>query len=235
MKSLAMLYFSAVKENIPLCFNLSDRETHIWQCNRREHAMDFLKAVPISGLNQTVGPRQFRSILMYRLAIPFFEADSSCSVCGKPMDIYADHAVHCASEVGLKFRHDMARDGIIDIFHKAGMPSRKEVSLGLRSTDAKDLKPADIFIHNWEDGKDVCFDVTGVSPFTTASTRSFTPGHAINDVVSRKCHKYLDTCAALGYGFKALAFFTLGELGEDLVLLLRRLRNCLVNNDVNFK
>lgn len=75
----------------------------------------------------------------------------------------------------------------------------------------------------------------GVSPFTTARTRNFTPGHAINAVVSRKCNKYLDTCAVMGYGFKSLDFSTLEELGEDLVFLLKRLRNCLVSNDANFK
>ncbi|XP_026436586.1 uncharacterized protein LOC113334575 [Papaver somniferum] len=38
--------------------------------------------------------------------------------------------------------------------------------LGLLSDDDKDLRPADILVLNWENGKDVCMDVTWVSPIT---------------------------------------------------------------------
>ncbi|XP_026433584.1 uncharacterized protein LOC113331022 [Papaver somniferum] len=235
MKLLAALYFGAVKENLPASFTLNEQESLVWQCHRRDHAMDFLKAVPISGLNQTVAPRQFQSILKYWLAIPFFEEDSRCSMCNRPMDIYADHAVHCASEVGSKFRHDMVRDALLDICYRSGVVARKEVSLGFLSNSDKELKPADIMVHNWEDDKDVCFDVTGISPFTTSRTRNTPPGQAIIAAVSRKRTKYLHKCMTLGYGFQALAFSTMGELGDDLVLFLKRLSNCLVSHDVNHK
>lgn len=78
-------------------------------------------------------------------------------------------------------------------------------------------------------------DVTDVSPFTTASTTTFTPSRIISMAVTRKRNKYLDTCTAQGYGFQVLAFSTLGELEDDLIAFLKRLRNCLLSRDVNHK
>lgn len=97
------------------------------------------------------------------------------------------------------------------------------------------MKPADVLVYNWEDGKDVCFDVTVVSPFTSARTRNYTPGHAISSAVSRKCTKYLDKCLSHGYGFNVLAFTTFYELGEDAIIFMKRLRNCFIRHDANYK
>lgn len=44
MKNMAVLYFGVVKEAIPTNFAFTDRESHLWQCNRNEHAMDFFKS-----------------------------------------------------------------------------------------------------------------------------------------------------------------------------------------------
>ncbi|XP_026411629.1 uncharacterized protein LOC113306930 [Papaver somniferum] len=66
MKSLAATYFDAIKKELPNKYSLSARDIDLWQCNRTKHAMDFLKVVPIHGLNQAVVPRQFRAVLNYR-------------------------------------------------------------------------------------------------------------------------------------------------------------------------
>ncbi|XP_026396172.1 uncharacterized protein LOC113290799 [Papaver somniferum] len=215
MHSLAVLYFEAVKKRIPTTFHLSVRDSVLWQCNKLKHAQDYLLAIPIVGLNQTLGPRQFRSVLSYRLGIPLFPEGSHCSSCNKEMDIFGDHALHCASDVRLKFRHDLVRDVFMDICIKAGVASRKEVALGFISDENAALRPADLLVHNWENGRDTCFDVTCVSPFT-GDTRSFTPGQALSRAILRKRNKYLEKCESHGYGFHILAFTTC-ELSEDTV------------------
>ncbi|XP_026383936.1 uncharacterized protein LOC113279455 [Papaver somniferum] len=129
MKSLEAIYFGAVREKVPSSFSLSSCEATVWQCNRAYHAMDFLKAIPIPCLNQAVGPRKFSYVLQYRLAIRLFEEDNKCSCCGKIMDIFGDHAIHFASEVGLTFRHDLVKDILADMCYRAGVVARKEVSL----------------------------------------------------------------------------------------------------------
>lgn len=46
------------------------------------------------------------------------------------MDIYGDHALHCAKDVGPKFRHDLVQDVFADICYKAGFVTRKEAPMG---------------------------------------------------------------------------------------------------------
>ncbi|XP_026417118.1 uncharacterized protein LOC113312589 [Papaver somniferum] len=126
MHSLEVIYFESVKKQLPTNFNMSTRDCMLWQSNILKHAQDYLLAIPISGLNQTLGPTQFRCILSYRLGIPLFPKDSRCTSCNREMDIYGDHALHCASEVGNKFRHDLVRDIFVDICFRAGISARKE-------------------------------------------------------------------------------------------------------------
>ncbi|XP_026391994.1 uncharacterized protein LOC113287446 [Papaver somniferum] len=235
MKSLEIQYFEVVKKDMPSKFVMSERDTILWKSNRLDHAQDYLKAIPICGLNQTLGPRQFRAVVSYRLGVHIFNTIDGCACCKRKMDVYGDHALHCASEVGIKFRHDFVRDVISDIFYKAGVAARKEVNLGLSSDDGKDLKPVDILVYNWVNGQDFYFDVTGVSPFASINGRTFVPGVAISNAISRKRAKYLDKVSTHGYGFGVLAFSTLGQLSEDMVFILKRLRNCIANYDLNYK
>lgn len=147
------------------------------------------------------------------------------------MNVFGDYAVHCASEVGVKFLHDFVRDVLMDICYKGGVPARKEAPLRLLSDQHTPLKPADILVHSWEDGRDTCFDVTGVSPFTGNGICSFTPGHAISAAVTRKNSKYLAQCISHDFEFKVLAFTILGELGDDMIVFLQRLKNCISSHD----
>ncbi|XP_026445253.1 uncharacterized protein LOC113345800 [Papaver somniferum] len=233
MHFLAVRFFDVVKRTISNTFNLSERDSILWQCNRQAHAQDYLKVFPIPGLNQVVGPRQFRSVLQYRLGIPIFEGVSSCSCCHRITDRFGDHAIHYASEVGQKFRHDMVRDLFVDLCYKVGVAARKEAALGFSSDTKSSLKPADILVYNWKNCKDMCFDVTNVSPFSKGGNRSFTPDHAISAAITRKRNKYVDICSSSGYGFGVLVFSTLGELGDDVVVLLKRLKNCMSSHDGN--
>lgn len=66
----------------------------------------------------------------------------------------------------------------------------KKSGLGFLSTEGGALRPADILFHNWDNGRDVFLDVTGISPFTRVN--SFIPWKAVSNVVSRKRNKYLD-------------------------------------------
>lgn len=218
---------------IPTRFNMTARDSMLWKSNKLKHAQDYLLPIPIYGLNQTLVPRQFRSVLNYRLGIPLFRENSRCSVCKRDMDIFGDHALHfCASEVGMKFRHDLVRDVLVDICFRASVSARKEVVLGLRSYGNNTLLSADLLVYNWENEKDTCLDVTGVSPFTS-DFHTFIPGQAIAKAVLRKRNKYLAVCETHGYGFGVLALTILGELGDDMIAFVKRLKNCIANNNAN--
>lgn len=231
MSSLATIYFDIVVSSMPTSFKMTDRDRELWQCNRDQHAQDFLLAIPIEGLGQKIGPRHFSAILKYRLGIPFFEEDGVCPSCSSAMDKFGDHAVHCKNDLGLKFRHDLLREIIADICYRLGVPARKEVDLGLISDNGSGIIPADIMVYNWDNGRDVYFVVTVVSPFTVNGVRSFVPGQAIDKAVSLKRKKYLEKCNARGFGFGSLAFTTLGGLGDETIDFLKRLRNFSASHD----
>lgn len=153
MKALAARYLEVVKRNIPTKFTLSALDAMLWQSNCMDHAMDFLQAIPIVGLNQNLGPRQFRVVVQYRLGVPLFPVDYACPCCDQEMDIFGDHALHCANEVSVKFRYDMVRDMAVDICNKVGVAARKEVPLGFLSNNNKGLSAADILVYNWVNGQ----------------------------------------------------------------------------------
>ncbi|GJS70528.1 hypothetical protein Tco_0703369 [Tanacetum coccineum] len=74
-----------------------------------DHTSDWLRTVPISGLGQTM------------------------NACSKVFvgDIYGDHAVSCAGIIGIKHRHNIVRDTLVDICYRSGISAGKEVDIGL--------------------------------------------------------------------------------------------------------
>nr|GFA84762.1 pentatricopeptide repeat (PPR) superfamily protein [Tanacetum cinerariifolium] len=77
-----------------------------------------------------------------------FSEGCLCPSCNAhEMDQRGDHAVHCCSEVGVKFRHNLVRDILVDIC--SGIMGRKEAPMGFLSQDGKDLRPADFLLFNW--------------------------------------------------------------------------------------
>ncbi|GKB80716.1 hypothetical protein Tco_0947611 [Tanacetum coccineum] len=59
----------------------------------------------------------------------------------------------------------------------------------------------------------------------------FVPGQAVIDVAQRKRDKYMDMCAAIGYGFLPFSFSSLGELKADAVTLLKHIQKFSITQD----
>ncbi|GJX35277.1 hypothetical protein Tco_0246834, partial [Tanacetum coccineum] len=146
-------------------------------------------------------------------------------------DIYGDHVVSCAEIIGIKHRHNVVRDTLVDICYRFGISAGKEVDIGLDEGRDKPLCPADILLYSWDGGLDVCVDLTGSSPLTQTGMVDFVPGRAII-VAQRKRDKYMDRCAAIGYGFLTFFFSSLGELEVDVVILLKRIRKFSITQDI---
>ncbi|GJU02865.1 putative reverse transcriptase domain-containing protein, partial [Tanacetum coccineum] len=119
-------------------------------------------------------------------------------------DIYKDHAVSCAGIIGIKHRHNVVRNTLVDICYRSG------ISAGL----------------------DVCVDLTGSSPLTQTGMANFVLGHAVIDARQRKCVKYEAKCAAIGYGFLHFSFFYFGELEEDAITLLKWIQKFSITQDI---
>ncbi|XP_074313962.1 uncharacterized protein LOC141649165 [Silene latifolia] len=70
MKKLADIYFTKVTANSDSVFSLTPRQVALWKSQQGAHSSDWLRAVPISGLEQTMNGRTYRSVLSYRLGVP---------------------------------------------------------------------------------------------------------------------------------------------------------------------
>ena len=148
-----------------------------------------------------------------------------CSACSRvfPGDIYGDHSVSCAGIIGIKHRHNVVRDTLVDICSRSGVSARKEVDIGLTGERDNPLRPADILLYSWDGGLDVCIDLTGSSPLTQTGMVDFVPGRAVIEAAQRKRDKYKAKCADIGYGFIPFSFSSFGEIEKDAVTLLKRI------------
>ncbi|GKC96586.1 hypothetical protein Tco_1162028 [Tanacetum coccineum] len=89
-----------------------------------------------------------------------------------------------------------------------------------------------MLLYSWDEGLDVCVDLTGSSPLTQTMMVDFVPGHAVIDAAHHKRVKYEAKCANIGYGFLPFSFSSLGELEKDAVNLLKRIRKFSVTQDI---
>ncbi|XP_056699878.1 uncharacterized protein [Spinacia oleracea] len=226
MKKLADIYFTKVIADSESAYSLSSRLVALWKSQQGDHSSAWLRAVPISGLGQTMNGKTYRSVLCYRLGIPLFSDSTPCSACSRVFDgdIYGDHAVSCAGIVGIKHRHNVVRDTLLDICYRSGISARKEVDVGLTSESDGALRPADILLYSWDGGLDVCVDLTGSSPMTQSGLSGFIPGRVVAVAAQRKQDKYAARCRALGYGFFPFSFSSFGELEKGAVSLLKRVQ-----------
>ncbi|GJR39354.1 hypothetical protein Tco_1215038 [Tanacetum coccineum] len=130
--------------------------------------------------------------------VPISRLGQTMNACSRVFtrDIYGDHVVSCAGIIGIQHRHNVVRDTLVDICY------RSWISAAL----------------------DVCVDMNGSSPLTQTGMADFIPGHAVIDAAQCKRVKYMAKCAAIGYKFLPLSFSSLGELKDDAVTLLKRIR-----------
>ncbi|GKB82154.1 hypothetical protein Tco_0949049, partial [Tanacetum coccineum] len=234
MKTMADIYFTRVTKDAKSSFSLSSRQMALWQSQMEDHTSDWLRAVLISGLGQTMNGRTYWCVLCYRLGVPLFSVTKPCSAYSRVFtrDIYGDHAVSCAGIVGIKHRHNVVRDTLVDICYRSGISSGKEVDIGLGGGSDKSLRPTDVLLYSWDVGRDVCVDLTGSSPLTQTGLVDFLPGRVVTEAAQRKRVKYEAKCADIGYGFLPFSFSSFGGLEKDVVTLLKRIRKFSMAQDI---
>nr|GEU69473.1 pentatricopeptide repeat (PPR) superfamily protein [Tanacetum cinerariifolium] len=127
------------------------------------------------------------------------------------MDQWENHAVHCSSEVGVKFRHNLVRDILVDICSKTTIMVRKEAPMAFLSEDGKDLRPADLLLLNWLQG----------------------PWGSLAQCCGKR--KYASKCADNGYKFIPFAFSTFGEFDKDALDTLSRIKSFPISHSNNVK
>ncbi|PNY11632.1 auxilin-like protein [Trifolium pratense] len=169
--------------------------------------------------------------------IPLFPVDEVCPVCRKAcLDKFGEHAFYCRELPGFKYRHDLVRDVLFDVFKRAGVSVKKEAPVNFltdplegRST----LRPADILVYGWVGGKHACVDLTGVSPLVGLTNEDFTVGQAALKVASSKVAKHERACFENQHVFIPFAFDTFGFLALEAVDVLKRVQRIMHSNVVS--
>ncbi|GKE49762.1 hypothetical protein Tco_1481020 [Tanacetum coccineum] len=89
-----------------------------------------------------------------------------------------------------------------------------------------------MLLYSWDRGFDVCLDFTGSLPLTQTGLTDFVPGRAVSDAAHRKLVMYEAKCADIRYDFLPFSFSLFGELENDAVTLIKRIRKFSVAQDI---
>ncbi|GKE06160.1 hypothetical protein Tco_1398178 [Tanacetum coccineum] len=74
--------------------------------------------------------------------------------------LYEDHAVSCAGIVGIKHRHNVVRDTLVDICYRSGISYGNEVDNYYNSRSLATAIFSHVLLYSWDCGRDVCVDLT---------------------------------------------------------------------------
>ncbi|GJX36969.1 hypothetical protein Tco_0250272, partial [Tanacetum coccineum] len=132
-------------------------------------------------------------------------------------------------------RHNLVHDILVDMCSKVGIMVRKETLMGFLSEDGKDLRPVNLLLFNWIQGKDACVDVTSISSFAGTGVNSYAPGVALHNAVEKKMRRYEIKCADNRYKFIPFDFSTFGEFDKDALNTLSRIRSLSISHSNNPK
>eukprot|EP00884_Botryococcus_braunii_P007134 jgi/Botrbrau1/16421/Bobra.0142s0020.1 len=208
----------------------SDRDRAVLQSLTQPGASDWLLALPVPHLQQTMPPESFRCRLQYQLLIPIFHPGSQCPCCLRELDVWGDHAVHCTSggDVAIVGRHYSVRNGLDAVLTSARQRVTREPAFPT-PVPGQERRRADLRLHAWEEGRDLYIDIVGSSPLTVANLLHFVPGGAAARAAQDKQTRYavLLSRQQPPVAFQAFAFETLGGLHADALALLQRLQGLL--------
>nr|GEZ28300.1 hypothetical protein [Tanacetum cinerariifolium] len=183
IKKMAVIYFTRVNNTVESAFSLSFRQVALWKSQMEDHTSDWLRAVLISGLRQTMNGKTYRCVLCYRLGVLLFSFWKPWLACSQVFagNIYEGHVVSCAGIIGIKHRHNIVRDTIVDICYRSGISAGKEIDIGLEGRHDKPLRLEDMILYSWDGGLDVCVDLTGSSPLKQTGIADFASSRAVID------------------------------------------------------
>ncbi|GJX41203.1 hypothetical protein Tco_0256193, partial [Tanacetum coccineum] len=127
-------------------------------------------------------------------------------------------------------RHDLVRDVLYDVLKRAGISSKKEGPVNFltdplegRST----LRPADILVFGWAEGKHACVDLTGVSPFVGIRDNGFVVGQVALKEESSKVAKHEKACLENQHVFIPFSFDTFGFLASEAEKFFTRVQRVM--------
>jgi hypothetical protein len=182
----------------------------------------WMAATPSNNSLTTFSSEEYTLGLKWWLGLPVLEDVSQpCTGCGQPLDQEGDHLL-CCRRNNFSARHNAVQDALFQTLSNSGHRVQKEVSL----PTARDshLRPADLLLDCWSEGKPTALDVTVCHGWQAAEHtatrerwRSF-----LKRREDAKKQKYNVPCQQAGWGFTPFALGTWGGMGPETAKTLSR-------------
>ena len=190
-------------------------------------AAELLRTIPYDS-DLKCSDNQFSTIVRLKLGKSFAGLDPTCRSCNAVFDGSVDHAFNCKFGGDNNKRHNAIRDVILAHGHGGGVAVSPEREHLLGAADGR--KPADVFVHNFLEGKDACFDVTvtNVATFKQAFKaygRGENLGKIARNGYDTKIRKSKGPCEQAGYLFYPIAFESTGGIVSESINTLKTFCN----------
>ena len=202
----------------------------------------WMKSRPSVALQSIITPDEYRIGFRWRLSVPLLPDIPDISPCPRcsaaVCDRFGDHLM-CCKHNNFTARHGAVQDCLLEFLTQANLPVEREQPLtkaNSRLVLQEALRPADLLLKRWANGKDVAIDVTVCHPLQKCELPwSINKGTSfLKRREDAKIAKYFDACALEGWDFLPIAFSTWGSTGPQAYTLLRRiLRRAAMGTDAD--
>ncbi|MCI10479.1 auxilin-like protein, partial [Trifolium medium] len=125
---------------------------------------------------------------------------------------------------------------LFPVDERVGISVKKETHMNFLADPLEGrytLRPTDVLVYGWIEGRHACVDLIGVSPLVGLTTGEFTVGQASLKAGSSKVAKHERACSDNQHTFIPFAFETFGFLTPEAVDILKRVQRVMHNNVVS--
>ena len=159
----------------------------------------------------SMSPAEYRYGLKWILGVELLEQPTAvCSACSMPQDCYGRHAVTCRRSGAITRCHNLLRDVAKSIAAAAGYTVLSEQTIPSNHA----LRPADILIHNWKEGKPLALDFTVSTPSLNADSdpELKIAASMLYQACQKKVRHYRQACERDGWLFQPFAADVFGAI-----------------------
>jgi hypothetical protein len=184
---------------------------------------DWMSALPTAANHTIIPSEDYILGIKWWLGLQIVQdAQQKCPGCTAQVDPFGDHLM-CCKRNNFALRHNSVQDALFTILSTTGQGVQKEVPLP-NAADSH-LRPADLLLSSWQDGKPTALDVTvchgwqqGEQSSNRERWRTF-----LKRKEAAKHQKYDVPCSNSGWSFTTVALGTWGGLGPESAKLLSRI------------
>ena len=191
----------------------------------REGISDWLGAIPSHALGLHLTAEEFVFPARRRLGIPVYSVEGPCPAvrCNNWADSLGIHSLNCSLGSDRIARHHHLRNSIFDAAQMVALSPRKEPTDLISGHGG--IRPADVFIPQWTDGKGTCLDITVINPLQDATVAqcAMEGDHVVKKAYNNKVRKFEALCTSEGLAFFLLAVNTFGAWHKDLLAVITKL------------